>query len=94
MMDSLLYDTELVCHWHWLELKWCIMLQDHDVLPVLRTLGRLVEDKTEWNAETNEMMIIEPKKIKTIGLIDFPCEVIVQVVSCQAPSVSGCVQSD
>eukprot|EP00877_Chromochloris_zofingiensis_P015228 jgi/Chrzof1/995/Cz01g36060.t1 len=71
---------------HWFE------FQDHDVLPVLRTLGRLVEDKTEWNAETNEMMIIEPKKIKTIGLIDFPCEVIVQVLRAGVPVTSVQVQ--
>lgn len=48
----------------------------HDVIPTLKVLQKLSEDKVEVNEETGEITILEPKKIKGIGLVDFPYDAI------------------
>jgi len=48
-------------------------LQEHDVLPTLKALQALTEDKLEViDPSTGELAIVEPKKVRAIGLVDFP----------------------
>ena len=52
----------------------CVLpVQEHDVLPTLKALQALTEDKLEViDPTTGELAISEPKKIRAIGLVDFP----------------------
>jgi len=43
------------------------------VLPTLKALQTLTEDKLEViDPTTGELAIVEPKKVRGIGLVDFP----------------------
>lgn len=56
--------------------SYCFVLclsQELDALPTLKALQALTEDKLELvDPSTMEYAIVEPKKVKAIGLIDFP----------------------
>lgn len=48
-------------------------MQEHDALPTLKALQALTEDKLEVvDPSTGELAIVEPKKVRAIGLVDFP----------------------
>lgn len=49
-------------------------------MPTLRALQKLKEDKVEMDADTGTTSITEPKKIKAIGLVDFPVNAIKDAV--------------
>lgn len=61
---------------------------DLDVLPTLRALHKLSEDKIEVNEETGEVTVIEPKKIRGIGLVDFPPRALLQAIQAGVPIIS------
>lgn len=48
----------------------------HDVIPTLKVLQKMSEQKEEVNEETGEVTVLEARKIKGIGLVDFPFEAI------------------
>lgn len=64
-------------------------LKDSNVLPVLKVLQKLSEDKLEVNEETGEVSITEPKKIKGIALVDFPPRAILSAIQAGVPIVAA-----
>ena len=54
--------------------------QEQDMLPTLKALQKLSEDKVEVNEETGEATITEPKKIRGIGFVDFPARSIISAI--------------
>ncbi|EFJ45335.1 radial spoke protein 5 [Volvox carteri f. nagariensis] len=64
--------------------------KNSDPLPVLKTLQKLATDQLEVNEETGEVVISEPKKIRGIGLIDFPADQLKAVIQAGVPIT--CVQ--
>ncbi|KXZ53326.1 hypothetical protein GPECTOR_7g1220 [Gonium pectorale] len=54
--------------------------QSADPLPVLKALQRIATDQVEVNEETDEVAITEPRKIRGIGLVDFPAEQLKAVI--------------
>lgn len=61
--------------------------KDMDVMPTLKALQKLSEDKLEIS-EDGEVSIAEPKKIKGIGLVDFPPKAILSAIQSGVPIVS------
>jgi hypothetical protein len=51
---------------------WVCHVQEGDVLPTLKAMQALTEDKLDVNEESGEVSIAEPKKVRAIGLVDFP----------------------
>jgi len=51
-----------------------------DPVPTLRKLAALAEDKIEVNEESGEVTVTEPKKIKAVGLVDFPYDAVLKVL--------------
>ncbi|GIL49677.1 hypothetical protein Vafri_5995 [Volvox africanus] len=64
--------------------------QNVDPLPVLKALQKLATDQLEVNEETGEVVVSEPKKIRGIGLVDFPAEQLKAVIQAGVPIT--CVQ--
>ncbi|GLC34831.1 NEDD4 E3 ubiquitin-protein ligase [Pleodorina starrii] len=64
--------------------------KNSDPLPVLKALQKLATDQLEVNEETDEVAITEPKKIRGIGLVDFPAEQLKAVIQAGVPIT--CVQ--
>lgn len=62
--------------------------KDCDVLPTLKALQKLSEDKLEINEETGEATVTEPKKIRGVGLVDFPARAIVSAIQAGVPVVA------
>eukprot|EP00200_Dunaliella_tertiolecta_P005346 CAMPEP_0202357714 /NCGR_PEP_ID=MMETSP1126-20121109/11636_1 /ASSEMBLY_ACC=CAM_ASM_000457 /TAXON_ID=3047 /ORGANISM="Dunaliella tertiolecta, Strain CCMP1320" /LENGTH=540 /DNA_ID=CAMNT_0048950661 /DNA_START=137 /DNA_END=1759 /DNA_ORIENTATION=+ len=68
---------------HWWDVK------EHDVLPTLKALQALTEDKLEVvDPTTGELAIAEPKKVRAIGLVDFPPRAILSAIQAGVPVVS------
>jgi hypothetical protein len=51
-------------------------LQAVDVLPHLRALQQLAEDKVEVSADTGELAVTEPRKLAGLGLVNPPAAVV------------------
>ncbi|GFR49624.1 hypothetical protein Agub_g11696 [Astrephomene gubernaculifera] len=64
--------------------------QASDPLPVLKALQRLATDQLEVNEETGEVVVTEPRRIRGIGLVDFPAEQLKAVIQAGVPIT--CVQ--
>ncbi|GMH36134.1 hypothetical protein BSKO_04002 [Bryopsis sp. KO-2023] len=50
--------------------------EGHDPVPTLRALQKLKEDKVEVDPDSGAQTVTAPKKIKAIGLVDFPARAI------------------
>lgn len=71
-----------------LQLSWWDC-NEKDVLPTLKALQRLTEDKLEFDPETGEpTAIAEPKKVRGIGLVDFPPRALVSAIQAGVPVVA------
>jgi aryl-alcohol dehydrogenase-like predicted oxidoreductase len=51
-------------------------------------LQRLSEDKLDINEESGEVAIAEPKKIRGLGLVDFPARGVLSAVQAGVPVVA------
>lgn len=49
-------------------------------LPTLKALQKLSEDRLEVSEESGEVSVAEPKKVRGIGLVDFPARAVLQAV--------------
>ena len=66
----------------------CAPLQDQDALPTLKVLQKMAEDKVKVNEETGEVTVTEAKKIKGIGLVDFPARSIMAAIQAGVPVIA------
>ncbi len=53
-----------------------LLLQAADVVPHLRALQQLAEDKVEVSPDTGELAVTEPRKLAGLGLVNPPAAVV------------------
>ncbi|GAX80302.1 hypothetical protein CEUSTIGMA_g7740.t1 [Chlamydomonas eustigma] len=82
-----IYGAETTEPLDFLQLQWWDP-QDHDPLPTLKVLQRLSEDKLDVNEESGEVAITEPKKIRGLGLVDFPARSVLSAIQAGVPVVA------
>ncbi|KAG2484363.1 hypothetical protein HYH03_016782 [Edaphochlamys debaryana] len=61
-----------------------------DPLPVLKALQKIATDQLQVDEETEEVTVSEPRKIRGIGLVDFPAEQLKAAIQAGVPIT--CVQ--
>lgn len=59
-----------------------------DVLPTLKVLQQLTEDKVEPGVDGAEDVLLEPKRVKGLALIDFPASALLAILQAGVPVVS------
>jgi len=79
-----LYGEESAAPLDFLQLFWWD-LASRDVLPTLKALQRLAEDKLEVNEETGEASVSEPRKVRGLGLVDFPARGVLAAIQAGVP---------
>ncbi len=58
------------------------------MLPTLKVLQKLSEDKLEVNEESGDVSISEPKKVRGVGLVDFPARAVLSAIQAGVPVVA------
>ncbi|MEW5297573.1 MAG: hypothetical protein WDW36_000775 [Sanguina aurantia] len=59
-----------------------------DVLPTLKALQQLTEDKMEPGADGAEEVLLEPRRVKGLALVDFPASALLAALQAGVPVVS------
>ena len=62
--------------------------KERDALPTLKVLQRLSEDQLEVNEESGDVTVVGPKKIRGLGLVDFPARSVITAIQAGVPIVA------
>jgi len=84
-MRTTLYGEESVEPLDFLQLYWWDPKEHEVLLATLKALQKLSEDKLEINEESGDATVAEPKKVRGLGLVDFPPRAIVTAIQAGVP---------
>ncbi|KAL6758295.1 radial spoke protein 5 [Haematococcus lacustris] len=63
-------------------------VQEGDAVATLKALQALTEDKLDLSEEGEQVAVLEPRKVRAIGLVDFPSRAVISAIQAGVPVVS------